>query len=199
MASLTLPALALALSNPGAVRLRAAAFRCWALRRRGWAAAGALASPNSVLSEHAFKRLQLGSDDEDGEGPYGSDADEGFEAGEGDNEELAIARLGLPDELVATLEKRGITHLFPIQVNEPLRSLSLSLSIYLARLLVTARLSGQHPTVLAVGRRLGRGERVFNLGNWVTAFEIRGADLAYCQSILRRLFSGKHNDTIRGA
>lgn len=143
MASLTLPALALALSNPGAVRLRAAAFRCWALRRRGWAAAGALASPNSVLSEHAFKRLQLGSDDEDGEGPYGSDADEGFEAGEGDNEELAIARLGLPDELVATLEKRGITHLFPIQVNEPLRSLSLSLSIYLARLLVTARLSGQ--------------------------------------------------------
>ncbi|PWZ53621.1 DEAD-box ATP-dependent RNA helicase 3, chloroplastic [Zea mays] len=115
MASLTLPALALALSNPGAVRLRAAAFRCWALRRRGWAAAGALASPNSVLSEHAFKRLQLGSDDEDGEGPYGSDADEGFEAGEGDNEELAIARLGLPDELVATLEKRGITHLFPIQ------------------------------------------------------------------------------------
>jgi hypothetical protein len=129
MASLTLPALALALSNPGAVRLRAAAFRCWALRRRGWAAAGALASPNSVLSEHAFKRLQLGSDDEDGEGPYGSDADEGFEAGEGDNEELAIARLGLPDELVATLEKRGITHLFPIQVNEPLRSLSLSLSL----------------------------------------------------------------------
>ena len=127
MASLvTLPAIAF--SNPatasGAVRLRAAAFRCWALRRRGWAAAGALASPNSVLSEHAFKRLQLGSDDEDEEGPYGSDADEGFQ---GDEEELAIARLGLPDELVATLEKRGITHLFPIQVNEPLRRLSLSL------------------------------------------------------------------------
>uniref|UniRef100_K4A670 RNA helicase n=2 Tax=Setaria italica TaxID=4555 RepID=K4A670_SETIT len=122
MASLlTLPALAL--SNPststsGAVRLRAAAFRCWALRRRGWAAA-AVASPNSVLSEHAFKRLQLGSGDEDDEeGAYGSDGDEGLEAGEGfqgDEEELAIARLGLPDELVATLEKRGITHLFPIQ------------------------------------------------------------------------------------
>ncbi|CAL4936848.1 unnamed protein product [Urochloa decumbens] len=122
MASLTLPALAL--SNPststsGAVRLRAAAFRCWALRRRGWSAAAAVASPNSVLSEHAFKRLQLGSDDEDDEeGAYGSDGDEGLEAGEGfqgDEEELAIARLGLPDELVATLEKRGITHLFPIQ------------------------------------------------------------------------------------
>jgi len=127
MASLlTLPALAL--SNPAtasdAVRLRAAAFRCWALRRRGWAAVAAVASPNSVLSEHAFKRLQLGSDDEDEEGPYGSDADEGFEAGEGDEEELAIARLGLPDELVATLEKRGITHLFPIQVNELLLSVS---------------------------------------------------------------------------
>jgi ATP-dependent RNA helicase DDX21 len=65
----------------------------------------AVASPNSVLSEHAFKRLQLGSDDED-------------------EEELAIARLGLPDELVATLEKRGITHLFPIQVNELLLSAS---------------------------------------------------------------------------
>jgi ATP-dependent RNA helicase DDX21 len=84
----------------------------------------AVASPSSVLSEHAFKRLQLGSDDEDEEGPYGSDADEGFEAGEGDEEELAIARLGLPDELVATLEKRGITHLFPIQVNELLLSAS---------------------------------------------------------------------------
>ncbi|XP_066351633.1 DEAD-box ATP-dependent RNA helicase 3A, chloroplastic-like [Miscanthus floridulus] len=121
MASLlTLPALAL--FNPatasGAVRLRAAAFRCWALQRRGWAAVAAVASPNSVLSEHAFKRLQLGSDDGDEEGPYGSDADEGFEEGEGfqgGEEELAIARLGLPDELVATLEKRGITHMFPIQ------------------------------------------------------------------------------------
>ena len=132
MASLlTLPALAL--SNPatasGAVRRRAAAFRCWALQRRGWAAVAAVASPNSVLSEHAFKRLQLGSDDEDEEGPYGSDADEGFEEGEGfqgDEEELAIARLGLPDELVATLEKRGITHMFPIQVNELLLSLLLA-------------------------------------------------------------------------
>ena len=86
-----------------------------------------MASPNSVLSEHAFKRLQLGSDEEDEEGTYGSDANEGFEAGEGfqgDEEELAIARLGLPDELVATLEKRGITHLFPIQVNELLPSVS---------------------------------------------------------------------------
>ena len=98
MASLlTLPALAL--SNPststsGAARPRAAAFRCWALRRRGWAAAGAVASPNSVLSEHAFKRLQLGSDDEDDEeGAYGSDADEGLEGFQ-------------DDELVATLEKR---------------------------------------------------------------------------------------------
>ncbi|KAL6638185.1 hypothetical protein ACP70R_025757 [Stipagrostis hirtigluma subsp. patula] len=122
MASLlTLPALAL--SNPTSASSSAAlprsttAFRCWALRRRGWVAA-AVASPNSVLSEHAFKRLQLGSDDEDEEGEYGSDGDEGVEAGAGllgDEEELAIARLGLPDELVSTLEKRGITHLFPIQ------------------------------------------------------------------------------------
>ncbi|XP_052148037.1 DEAD-box ATP-dependent RNA helicase 3, chloroplastic isoform X2 [Oryza glaberrima] len=138
MASLlTLPSLSL--SNPSAsaaaagagaapsLRLRAA-FRCWALRRAGggrWAAAGAIASPNSVLSEHAFKRLQLSDDEEEEEGAYGSDEEgaygsdeEGVEAvggGEGDEDELAIARLGLPEQLVSTLEKRGITHLFPIQ------------------------------------------------------------------------------------
>uniref|UniRef100_A0A0E0KKZ7 RNA helicase n=1 Tax=Oryza punctata TaxID=4537 RepID=A0A0E0KKZ7_ORYPU len=137
MASLlTLPSLSL--SNPSAaasaaagvgagaapsLRLRAA-FRCWALRRAGgrWAAAGAIASPNSVLSEHAFKRLQLSDEEEEEsegyeEGAYGSD-EEGVEAvggGEGDEDELAIARLGLPEQLVSTLEKRGITHLFPIQ------------------------------------------------------------------------------------
>ncbi|BAF13687.1 Os03g0827700, partial [Oryza sativa Japonica Group] len=93
-------------------------------RRRGsrsggrWAAAGAIASPNSVLSEHAFKRLQLSDEEEEEEeGAYGSD-EEGVEAvggGEGDEDELAIARLGLPEQLVSTLEKRGITHLFPIQ------------------------------------------------------------------------------------
>ncbi|EEE60225.1 hypothetical protein OsJ_13207 [Oryza sativa Japonica Group] len=133
MASLlTLPSLSL--SNPSAsaaaagagaapsLRLRAA-FRCWALRRAGggrWAAAGAIASPNSVLSEHAFKRLQLSDEEEEEEeGAYGSD-EEGVEAvggGEGDEDELAIARLGLPEQLVSTLEKRGITHLFPIQVS----------------------------------------------------------------------------------
>ncbi|KAK3145600.1 hypothetical protein QOZ80_3BG0255010 [Eleusine coracana subsp. coracana] len=123
MASLlTLPALALSnQSTSGAASAgalpRASAFHCWALRRRGWGVVAAVASPNSVLSEHAFKRLQLGRDDEDEE-EYGSEGEEGGEAVvgfEGDKEELAIARLGLPDELVATLEKRGITHLFPIQ------------------------------------------------------------------------------------
>lgn len=34
---------------------------------------------------------------------------------------------------------------------------------------------------------------MFNLGNWVTAFEIRGADLVYCPANFRRLFSGKYN------
>ncbi|KAG8061608.1 hypothetical protein GUJ93_ZPchr0003g17128 [Zizania palustris] len=125
MASLlTLPSLSLSSHSAGAapsLRLRAA-FRCWALQRAGgsrWAAAGAIASPNSVLSEHAFKRLQL-SDDEGDEyegGAYGSDEEggEAVAAGEADEGELAIAMLGLPDQLVSTLEKRGITHLFPIQ------------------------------------------------------------------------------------
>ena len=106
-----------------------------------------MASPNSVLSEHAFKRLQLGSDDEDDEeGAYGSDADEGLEGFQGDDEELAIARLGLPDELVATLEKRGITRLFPIQVKY-------SLLFYLTRLLLTPRPSAA--AGLAIGRKRG--------------------------------------------
>ncbi|VAI39341.1 unnamed protein product [Triticum turgidum subsp. durum] len=123
MASLlTLPSLSLSSPSGGAglapaLRLRAA-FRCWALGRRWAGAAAAIASPNSVLSEHAFKRLGLGggSDDEDEEG-YGSDQEgaavEGLQ--QGDADELAISRLGLPAQLVATLEKRGITHLFPIQ------------------------------------------------------------------------------------
>ncbi|KAE8791509.1 ATP-dependent RNA helicase [Hordeum vulgare] len=97
-----------------ALRLHAA-FRCWELGRRWAGAAAAIASPNSVLSEHAFKCLGLGagSDDEDEDG-YGSDQ-EGPIAVEGDKDELAISRPGLPAQLVATLEKRGITHLFPIQ------------------------------------------------------------------------------------
>uniref|UniRef100_A0A0D3FQW2 RNA helicase n=1 Tax=Oryza barthii TaxID=65489 RepID=A0A0D3FQW2_9ORYZ len=68
---------------------------------------------------------QLSDEEEEEEGAYGSDEEgaygsdeEGVEAvggGEGDEDELAIARLGLPEQLVSTLEKRGITHLFPIQ------------------------------------------------------------------------------------
>lgn len=70
--------------------------------------------------EEAAARGLGGSDEEEEEeeGAYGSD-EEGVEAvggGEGDEDELAIARLGLPEQLVSTLEKRGITHLFPIQV-----------------------------------------------------------------------------------
>ncbi|GJN22796.1 hypothetical protein PR202_gb10395 [Eleusine coracana subsp. coracana] len=79
MASLlTLPALALSnQSTSGAASAgalpRASAFHCWALRRRGWGVVAAVASPNSVLSEHAFKRLQLGRDDEDEEALEGRD------------------------------------------------------------------------------------------------------------------------------
>jgi ATP-dependent RNA helicase DDX21 len=112
MASLlTLPALALSNPSSRSALPHAAAFRCCALRRRGWGVVAAVASPNSVLTEHAFKRLRLGGDDGD---EYGREAGAGLF--EGDADELSVARLGLPDELVATLEKRGVTHLFPIQV-----------------------------------------------------------------------------------
>ncbi|XP_020099826.1 DEAD-box ATP-dependent RNA helicase 3, chloroplastic isoform X1 [Ananas comosus] len=85
----------------------------------------AVASPNSVLSEEAFRGLggfsssSLVGDEEEEEGggeEYGSEADESEgESYDGSDEELAIANLGLPRQLVASLEKRGITHLFPIQ------------------------------------------------------------------------------------
>ncbi|KAG5381891.1 hypothetical protein IGI04_033361, partial [Brassica rapa subsp. trilocularis] len=63
----------------------------------------AVATPNSVLSEEAFKSLGL-SDEFDLE-----------VSSEDDGEELAISKLRLPQRLGESLEKRGITHLFPIQ------------------------------------------------------------------------------------
>lgn len=69
----------------------------------------AVATPNSVLSEEAFKSLGLSDHDE-----FDLDGDNNVEADDG--EELAISKLSLPQRLEESLEKRGITHLFPIQV-----------------------------------------------------------------------------------
>ncbi|RWR94471.1 DEAD-box ATP-dependent RNA helicase 3, chloroplastic isoform X1 [Cinnamomum micranthum f. kanehirae] len=66
----------------------------------------AIATPNSVLSEEAFKGLGLSKDDADDD--YASEA-----ASSEDN--LAVSDLGLPQQLVDTLQKRGINNLFPIQ------------------------------------------------------------------------------------
>ncbi|XP_039118427.1 LOW QUALITY PROTEIN: DEAD-box ATP-dependent RNA helicase 3, chloroplastic [Dioscorea cayenensis subsp. rotundata] len=80
----------------------------------------AIATPNSVLSEEAFKglsdflRSSLESEGEEEEGDYGSDGFTSEVDGNGD-EENSIANLGLPQQLVTSLNKRGITHLFPIQ------------------------------------------------------------------------------------
>ncbi|CAL9136257.1 unnamed protein product [Musa acuminata var. zebrina] len=86
----------------------------------------AVASPNSVLSEEAFKGfrgLSKSPLEEGEEEEYGSDAYNSEEEEEGsssaaagqDKDELAITNLDLPQQLVSSLEKRGITHLFPIQ------------------------------------------------------------------------------------
>ncbi|XP_018440823.2 DEAD-box ATP-dependent RNA helicase 3, chloroplastic [Raphanus sativus] len=61
--------------------------------------AAAVAIPNSVLSEEAFISLGLSDEFDNNDDP----------------EELAISKLGLPERLGESLEKRGITHLFPIQ------------------------------------------------------------------------------------
>ncbi|XP_068662654.1 DEAD-box ATP-dependent RNA helicase 3, chloroplastic-like [Aristolochia californica] len=76
----------------------------------------AIATPNSVLSEEAFKGLGGFSEGslEDKDDEYGSEV-EASEGEEGSPDDLAIATLALPQQLVDSLEKRGITHLFPIQ------------------------------------------------------------------------------------
>ncbi|KAG8648347.1 DEAD-box ATP-dependent RNA helicase 3, chloroplastic isoform X2 [Manihot esculenta] len=80
----------------------------------------AIATPNSILSEEAFKGLSGGlsdfDDDDDVESrDYESENETAGGESLSDEDELAISKLGLPQKLVDTLEKRGITHLFPIQ------------------------------------------------------------------------------------
>ncbi|KAF4363120.1 hypothetical protein F8388_009786 [Cannabis sativa] len=78
--------------------------------------ASAIATPNSVLSEEAFKGLgdfEEDSLDVSDEDEYESEGEAGSDSVDGD--ELAVAKLGLPTRLVETLERRGITSLFPIQ------------------------------------------------------------------------------------
>ncbi|XP_047319699.1 DEAD-box ATP-dependent RNA helicase 3, chloroplastic-like [Impatiens glandulifera] len=72
----------------------------------------AVATPNSsVLSEEAFKGLGRFDDDLLNVRGYVSDT----ELNVVDKEELAISELDLPERLIESLQKRGITHLFPIQ------------------------------------------------------------------------------------
>ncbi|KAL2513841.1 DEAD-box ATP-dependent RNA helicase 3 [Forsythia ovata] len=79
----------------------------------------ALVTPNSsVLSEEAFKGLGgFGEGSLDGsESEYEESEGEVFESEAGNEEaQLDISKLGLPQRLVESLEKRGITQLFPIQ------------------------------------------------------------------------------------
>ncbi|RZR72178.1 hypothetical protein BHM03_00011037 [Ensete ventricosum] len=125
---------------------------CLGAQRRGSRARcpmfvpSAVASPNSVLSEEAFqgfRGLSKSSLEEGEEEGYDADAYESEEQEEGsssataghDENELAIASLDLPQQLVSSLEKRGITHLFAIQY-------AFSLSLF--------RQSGRLPRVLVL-------------------------------------------------
>lgn len=80
----------------------------------------AIATPNSVLSEEAFKGIGGFSKDPLLSGDEGEGSEEEYEseteAAAGIEDELAVSKLGLPRRLVETLENRGITNLFPIQV-----------------------------------------------------------------------------------
>ncbi|PIN00782.1 ATP-dependent RNA helicase [Handroanthus impetiginosus] len=80
--------------------------------------ASALVTPNSsVLSEEAFKGLgDFGKGDLDvSESEFGESEGELREIEAGNEDELELSNLGLPQRLVDGLEKRGITQLFPIQ------------------------------------------------------------------------------------
>ncbi|GAV90554.1 zf-CCHC domain-containing protein/DEAD domain-containing protein/Helicase_C domain-containing protein/GUCT domain-containing protein [Cephalotus follicularis] len=78
----------------------------------------AIATPNSVLSEEAFKGLggfsKTSVSDNDDEG-FDSQAFSAASVGASNVDELDLTQLGLPPHLVESLQKRGITHLFPIQ------------------------------------------------------------------------------------
>lgn len=110
------------LSFPGC----ASHVKCFTLFQQGGGdrsiASSAVVTPNSVLSEEAFKGLTGFSHDalrlqEEEEDPS---SDVGASGGDSPPErDLAIANLGLPQPLVDSLHKRGITHLFPIQVVLP--------------------------------------------------------------------------------
>ncbi|KAB1214956.1 DEAD-box ATP-dependent RNA helicase 3, chloroplastic [Morella rubra] len=75
----------------------------------------AIATPNSsVLSEEAFKGLG-GSFAKDSLDDYYDSGPPPSSAASAEHDELAVSKLGLPQRLVDSLEKRGITSLFPIQ------------------------------------------------------------------------------------
>lgn len=83
----------------------------------------AIATPNSVLSEEAFKGIagdfSKGSFDvSDEEFDEGDDLEfeSEIEGSELSADELDVSKLGLPQKLVESLANRGITQLFPIQV-----------------------------------------------------------------------------------
>ena len=82
----------------------------------------AIATPNSsLLSEEAFKGLGEGFSDEDRLDDVSENEDFGYDSesetsSAANVDELDISKLGLPSRLVDSLLKRGISHLFPIQV-----------------------------------------------------------------------------------
>ncbi|CAI0390632.1 unnamed protein product [Linum tenue] len=83
--------------------------------RRQTTVPSAIASPNnSLLSEQAFKGLG-GISDFDGVDSDEDDLADDTVLAADDTDELALTKLGLPARLVDALEKRGITHLFPVQ------------------------------------------------------------------------------------
>ncbi|KAM7272492.1 hypothetical protein ACFE04_027155 [Oxalis oulophora] len=116
---LPLPPCSISISLTGRVR-RPLLLNLRQHRPRNSRVACAIATPNSsLLSEEAFKGLSDFSngssydhDESDDDNSLFADAAAAVPVS---NDELALSKLALPQRLVDILEKRGITHLFPIQ------------------------------------------------------------------------------------
>ena len=90
----------------------------------------AIATPNSILSEEAFSSLDGFSKDSLFYNLIDSEPDSSLAFSAADDDELAISKLHLPQRLTDALQKRGITHLFPIQVPSHSLILLIPVSFY---------------------------------------------------------------------
>ena len=86
-------------------------------RRVGFVPSAVVTANSSVVSEEAFKGFGLDGVGHEREAGYDYESEGPSPPSALSEDELDISKLGLPSPLVDSLQKRGITSLFPIQVS----------------------------------------------------------------------------------